>query len=165
MYAYSAEKIQKTHAGLIFCYAYRDFQVKSHQLSWNHVKITSFGLCSEYIWFNAIFHADGMGEGVIFWQYIQKKLVRFLQRPPHAHMKVMYTFHLWSKLSKIWSTSQMAWFSHDFTLKFRWILRYFTWAHVSVLNFLSIVVFQWILRPFIIIFNCSIVQPSYSLST
>ncbi len=30
-------------------------------------------------------------------------------------MKVMYTFHLGLKLSKIWSTSQMAWFSRNFT--------------------------------------------------
>jgi hypothetical protein len=45
-----------------------------------------------------------------------------VQRPPHAHMKVMYTFHFGSKLSKCWRTSQMAWF------------------HVSFLNFSSTVI-------------------------
>jgi hypothetical protein len=34
--------------------------VISRELTLNHMKITPFGLCSEYFLFDAIFHADGM---------------------------------------------------------------------------------------------------------
>ena len=93
-----------------------------------------------------IFMQMGWGEvDYILTVYSENNSTFFnVQRPPHAHMKVMYTFHLGSKLSKIWSTSQMAWFSRDFTWahvisrenhvmrdkKFTWILRDFTWANV-----------------------------------
>ena len=146
---YSAGKIQKTH-------------VSSCEITWK----TRHLACARNLYgLTRFFMQMGWGEvDYILTVYSENNSTFFnVQRPPHAHMKVMYTFHLGSKLSKIWSTSQMAWFSRDFTWahvisrenhvmrdkKFTWFhvnfawfhvsSRDFTWNHVSFLNFPSTV--------------------------